>query len=202
VAIVDFLYYGEANVYEENIDALLAIAEELSLKGLSGNSRTEEIEKTPPIKPETSKRKSASKNSKTKAETSRLYKEESPYGDNTAPTEQTVAAAVLPNYVFSMVDTSDMKELDERINSMMRKSDNLCRGGSRKADICTVCGKEGQGRDIKDHIEANHIEGLSIPCNYCEKTCRSRASFRAHNKRFHTLTFSGHEMLKGNIIFV
>ena len=52
MAIVDFLYYGEANVYEENIDALLAIAEELSLKGLSGNSSTEEIEKTLPIKPE------------------------------------------------------------------------------------------------------------------------------------------------------
>ena len=26
VAIVDFLYYGEANVYQENIDAFLAIA--------------------------------------------------------------------------------------------------------------------------------------------------------------------------------
>ena len=27
VAIVDFLYYGEANVYQENIDSFLAIAE-------------------------------------------------------------------------------------------------------------------------------------------------------------------------------
>ena len=88
-----------------------------------------------------------------------------------------------------------MKELDERINSMMRKSENLCRGGSRKADICTVCGKEGQGRDIKDHIEANHLEGLSIPCNYCEKIFMSRSSFRTHNKRFHHLTFSGQEVL-------
>ena len=35
-AIVDFLYYGEANVYQENLDTFLALAEELKLKGLSG----------------------------------------------------------------------------------------------------------------------------------------------------------------------
>ena len=34
VAIVDFLYCGEANVFQENLDSFLAIAEELQLKGL------------------------------------------------------------------------------------------------------------------------------------------------------------------------
>ena len=33
-ALVDFLYYGEANVYQEDLDTFLAIAEELQLKGL------------------------------------------------------------------------------------------------------------------------------------------------------------------------
>ena len=36
VAIVDFLYYGEANIYKENFDTFLNIAEELQLKGLNG----------------------------------------------------------------------------------------------------------------------------------------------------------------------
>ena len=35
-AIVDFIYCGEANVYHENLDSFLAIAEELQLKGLMG----------------------------------------------------------------------------------------------------------------------------------------------------------------------
>ena len=35
--ILDFLYSGEANVYEENLDSFLAIAEDLQLKGLMGN---------------------------------------------------------------------------------------------------------------------------------------------------------------------
>ena len=38
LAIVDFLYYGEANVYQENLDSFLTIAEELQLRGLMGKS--------------------------------------------------------------------------------------------------------------------------------------------------------------------
>ena len=33
-AIIDFLYFGETNVDQENLDSFLAIAEELQLKGL------------------------------------------------------------------------------------------------------------------------------------------------------------------------
>merc|ERR1712208_259969 len=36
LAIVDFLYCGEANVFQENLDSFLAVAEELQLKGLMG----------------------------------------------------------------------------------------------------------------------------------------------------------------------
>ena len=36
--IVDFLYQGEANVFQENLESFLAIAEELQLKGLMGKT--------------------------------------------------------------------------------------------------------------------------------------------------------------------
>ena len=35
---MDFLYRGEANVFQENLDSFLAIAEELQLKGLMGKT--------------------------------------------------------------------------------------------------------------------------------------------------------------------
>ena len=56
---------------------------------------------------------------------------------------------------------------------MMEKSQNLCRKGKQKAYKCKACGKEAKGKDIKDHIEANHVEGIVIPCNLCDKTFRS-----------------------------
>ena len=43
-AIIDFLYNGEANVYQENLDSFLSIAEELQLKGLEGKGNDNESE--------------------------------------------------------------------------------------------------------------------------------------------------------------
>ena len=49
VALIDFIYYGEANVYQESLDSFLAMAEELNLKGLTGNKQTEEEVTTPQV---------------------------------------------------------------------------------------------------------------------------------------------------------
>ena len=50
-AIIDFLYCGEANVYQENLDSFLAIAEELQLKGLAGNATDNEAKQEENSKP-------------------------------------------------------------------------------------------------------------------------------------------------------
>ena len=39
VTIVDFMYHGETNIYQENIDSFLSIAEDLCLKGLVGETK-------------------------------------------------------------------------------------------------------------------------------------------------------------------
>ena len=46
LSMVDFLYRGEANVYQENLDTFLAMADELQLKGLNKREE-EEVETTP-----------------------------------------------------------------------------------------------------------------------------------------------------------
>ena len=50
---------------------------------------------------------------------------------------------------------------------------------------CKMCGKEGQSKDIRDHIESNHLEGISIACDYCGNILSSRNSLRLHKTRFH-----------------
>ena len=42
-AILDFLYIGEANVFQENLDSFLAIAGELQLKGLTAESKNKSV---------------------------------------------------------------------------------------------------------------------------------------------------------------
>ena len=50
-AIVDFLYFGEANVYQEGLGSFLAIAEELQLKGLDGSKGQQESKEAVQLKP-------------------------------------------------------------------------------------------------------------------------------------------------------
>ena len=43
-SILDFLYFGEANVYQDDLDSFLAIAEEIKLKGLTGQFSSDVLE--------------------------------------------------------------------------------------------------------------------------------------------------------------
>jgi len=152
VAIVDFLYFGEANVYQENIDAFLSIAEELNLKGLTGNVDHAKPEDTP-LQNQKPKREY---NTETES-TGQVYKSE-------VLSERTVALS-------SFGSSENFHELDEKVKSIMSKSENKV-----KTYVCNVCGKEGMYTQTKNHIEANHLEGISIPCDLCEKTFRSKHS--------------------------
>ena len=51
--------------------------------------------------------------------------------------------------------------------------------------VCNVCGKEGKHSQVRDHIEANHLEGVSILCNFCEKIFRTRDNCRKHQTKDH-----------------
>ena len=50
LAIIDFLYFGETNVFQENLDSFLSIAEELQLKGLMGKTGRDEENAQPIVK--------------------------------------------------------------------------------------------------------------------------------------------------------
>ena len=61
------------------------------------------------------------------------------------------------------------------------------KGGGRceRRVLCSVCGKEGAKKLIIDHIEINHIPGILLPCNICEKTFTNRNRLAVHKSRQH-----------------
>ena len=181
VSIMDFLYFGEANVYQEDLDFFLAIAEEIQLKGLTGQSSGDLIEKEeqtehsePVHKSNILFRKS------TELQTDTEAKEEVP--------KKSSKAVAIPSQ-----SSTDLEALVEKVKSMMQKGEKMIpsghiRNGTPKLEtsyICKVCGMEGRNYVIRSHIEANHLEGLSIPCDYCDKTCPSRNALQKHKFRFH-----------------
>ena len=169
LAIIDFLYLGEANVFQEDLDSFLGLAEELKLKGLMGRTQKSD-EKDEPMREES---KPFSKGAKFDKERTNLKdtNAEEPRGVLMINNERTIS---IPNSV-----PGDLKELDEKVKSMMEKGQNRTSDG-RFMKICKVCGKEGAPEAIKDHIEANHLVGVSLPCDHCEKTFRSSVNLRRH----------------------
>ena len=141
LAIVDFLYRGEANVFQENLDSFLAIAEELQLQGLMGNT-DEDVKNV-----EVDERKMPPSFSPVNANT-RIQKPPSKSSKISNP-EENRTLAIPGNF------SGDLEELEQRVKSMMEKSENKYANGLQFAHLCKVCGKEGKGENIKRHIEAN-----------------------------------------------
>ena len=156
LAIIDFLYLGEANVFQENLDSFLAIAEELQLKGLMEETECQENAKE-----------ISEKVVRDRSQTTERAQQ---------PVQKNGDRKIAKYEEFS----KDFSELEVRIKSMMEMSANLVSSGKQKAHICKVCGKEGWPNDIRRHIEAKHLGELSFPCNLCEKKCRSRHALRQH----------------------
>ena len=176
VAIIDFIYCGETNVLQENLDSFLTIAKELKLKGLLDLDErrvgaTDGIYRNPSqIEPD---------------DYNHLpYLAKMALGNNGMKKRQMVN--VTEKTVMSK--NCSLEELDEIVKSMMEQSEmaiSYGKGTMRLANICKVCGKEGQIVNIRDHIEANHLEGVSLPCSLCEKKFRSRQSLRSHFNYHH-----------------
>ena len=81
--------------------------------------------------------------------------------------------------------TAYLEELGQKVKSMMKFSNNSVPGIKARARICNVCGKEGDYTAITNHIEANHLSGLPIPCHMCGTIAKTRAALRVHKGTYH-----------------
>ena len=179
-AMVDYLYFGEANVHQENLDLFLQLAEELQLKGLRGNQAEKEanVWQEPPTQspqPKLHKLEPTSKNNTFKKNVSLQN------GQNQTKSEKSLAL------IDHTTNNTDLESLDKQVKCMMTLSNNtdLRYNSGGKARLCKVCGKEGSMRDIMNHIEGNHISGISFSCDLCDKLYTSRNSLKSHKSKKH-----------------
>ena len=119
VSILDFLYFGEANVFQDDLDSLLAIAEEIELKGLTGQTSSdilEEEEKPKNSEPVFTKSKELLSDS-TNCRKDPIVNAES----------RTFSKAI----AIQNQSSTDLQVLDEKVKSMMEKGQKMIPGGKR-----------------------------------------------------------------------
>ena len=180
LAIADFLYLGEANVLQDNLDTFLSLAGELKLKGLTSNDKetVESIVEGP--------------QKQRKVETKPVNQTFPKLEDDTIGPQFETRVAIAEKTVISV----ELEQLDEQITTMIdltEKLDYL----KRKLAKCNICGYEAPRSFVVRHIEANHITGVTHPCEICGKTARSRHAMRLHkySTHKHVSYLSGREPL-------
>ena len=153
--ILSYIYQGEVNIYQEQLDSFLDVAQKLKVSGLISDQKEEAFSGQGTIQHNDNSNLIYEEDNKTKSALDLNYTQKSTFG----------------------IDTQEDYEIKSKITEMLRKTDgNLA---------CTVCGKVGKDvRNMRRHAET-HIGGLSYPCNICDKTFRSKNAVNCHVYQLH-----------------
>ena len=169
-AVLDFVYLGEASVLQENIESFINLANDFQIKGFTGDlaipiSENSLVEKEVQMM----KRKSEKE-----SETSKMTKKINFNAHIFLQTENLPADQTKEKF------TGELKNLEEKVKSLMELTENWVSNGKQRAQRCKMCGKKGLGSHIKNHIETYHLENICVPCGICENAFKTRAALKLH----------------------
>ena len=163
--ILDYIYNGEIQIYQDNLDTFLEIAQRFQLEGLIQQEEEEKVvlNNYKNVKNETW---SEDINMPVVSDVSDSNVSVDMYKEKKESMKIAIQAA----------NFETIEELDRKIEEFIEKQSD----GTYQ---CITCGKTCKKRkDIKEHVEV-HFDGLSFPCQYCEKSFRSRNSLRGHSAK-------------------
>ena len=171
--ILDYIYLGEAHIFQEGLEKFLENAQKLKLEGLLQTEDTLDDDK----------RSSKSQDNEVNEEqiVEHFSKEANKSEIPRKVSNQTQSSLLVSKMSFD--GNMDLLELEQKIQEMTETDNDKL--------ICRLCGKVTTGRnkkqDIGKHIET-HIEGLSFDCQLCDRTFRSRNSLKTHTSMNHRLS--------------
>ena len=170
--ILNYMYDGEVNIYQDDLDRFLTIAQRFKLEGLLGGGDSMKQEDEPIVDRENVPYFTETPREAKSTRTNRDFSETSKYNKQ--------LATVVENDSMKISMTEEEKHnLDEMVNQhVARREDGLF--------LCKLCAKTAKQKiHIKNHIEARHLEGIEIPCPICGKIFRSRHNLDSHKSFTH-----------------
>ena len=140
--VLDYIYLGEAHIFQDKLDRFLSVAERLKLEGL------------------------LSKEDDSKDEEEQEYQQD--IHENETSIEETIVmrnshqVKVPQDSSKMIVQTFDKVENHSEIDLKIKENGQVLEDGSRR---CTLCNKVVPGKgttNFRNHVERYHMEGLSF----------------------------------------
>ena len=161
-ALVDFMYHGEANIYQEDLDVFLSLAEEFQLRGLTA-SGVAEGENEAAVKQD-AKQKSTAMLGQTSAELTELSEYNLDDKSIVLQSSSKVLKRKTEDYIIDQ--NLDFQDLHEKLETMIEKVD-----GQWNCKVCGTTKLRNNKNDYTRHAET-HLDGVSHLCNSCGKVFR------------------------------
>ena len=160
--ILDYMYYGEVNIYQEDLDRFLSVAKRFQIEGLLESTKKEKADAD---------------------EAFSVAIEESQLGiTKRKPTREISTELVNNGPIKVFLEGEELDNLEDTIRQYYEMSGDE----GRRIYRCTFCGKDARKKQhIEQHIEGKHLEGLSMPCHICGIAVKSRNALHVHNNKAH-----------------
>ena len=154
--VLDYIYQGEVQIQQEELDRFLGIAQRLKLEGLIGGSEQENPDEDDDIELE----------------------------EKVITNQQDVSVAKKENKIqrnrgdIVSQNIANLDELDQKVKESYSKD-------VTGFYTCHYCSKSFKKKDhIREHVEI-HFGDLSLPCAFCDTTHSNRKSLRQHTSKYH-----------------
>ena len=205
LSILDFMYCGEVNIAQEDLQSFLAVAEDLKVKGLTQNNQPlgrqgqktkdqDHIELFSTCTKRPLEVSSASPSTKPSVSTDVMVESfegemlvdiEDPNNDHTGFGEEN-------NWVIDNTK-SEVLQFDEnkglKIEGSLNPEDFVCHErdpGTKKIFKCNICNDYFFNKSqATSHVEAKHLN-VTYSCEFCGKEFKSKDTWKQHKRRNHT----------------
>ena len=179
-ALMDFIYLGEAKIFQANLPTFLAIAEELQVKELSGLKADQVFSSQEPTNFELN----ATFNRKPKM-LNTGDPEMKPKPVETGPFKIKPKLCQTDNPKIKPKGVSTCNKVKSIISEETARLVENLYTNHNGVYTCLKCDYTSVSRGhLKEHV-VKHIEGLKYQCNLCGKNLSSSQSFRGHLRKYH-----------------
>ena len=165
--VMDYIYQGEVNVFQEDLDKFLSIAQKLKLEGLLGSP-----EDDPPETENLPKMEEIYTNFKDMKRSPILINEIDCSLNETKNTSTSFSDAYTLKTTTDTINVQSNDEVNSKFEEMVVKEGGMYR--------CNHCNRAMTHRgSMKRHVET-HLSGLAYDCHNCGKTFRSTHALHRH----------------------